>query len=135
MRNRCFNNRLKQTTYFAITGKKPNLSNMRVFGSECYAYKQNKKKLDPRYTKGILMGYDKGSPAYLVYIPETGKIFKYRIVKFPRKGLEQKTQTDSPLGNDDFTPEDAIVTLMFVVHLMSTSPKRVRINLLKDLRL
>ena len=48
IRNRCFNNRLKQTAYFAITNKKPNLSNMRVFGSECYAYKQDKKKLDPR---------------------------------------------------------------------------------------
>ena len=83
MRNRCFNNRLKQTVYFAITGRKPNLSNMRVFGSECYAYKQNKQKLDPRCTKGIFRGYDKGSPAYLVYIPETGTVMKYRVVKFP----------------------------------------------------
>lgn len=65
IRNRCFNNRLKQTAYFAITGRKPNLSNMRVFGSECYAYKQNKPKLDPRCTKGIFLGYDKGSPACL----------------------------------------------------------------------
>lgn len=48
------------------------------------------------------MGYDKGSPAYLVYIPETGKIFKYRMVKFARKGVEQQTQTDGPLGDDDF---------------------------------
>ena len=102
IRNRCFNNRLKQTAYFAITGKKPNLSNIRVCGSECYAYKQNKKKLDPRCTKGIFMGYDNGSPAYLVYIPETGKIFKYRMVKFARKRVEQQTQTDGPLGDDDF---------------------------------
>lgn len=36
------------------------------------------------------MGYNKGSPAYLVCIPETGKIFKYRVVKFPRKEVEQK---------------------------------------------
>lgn len=34
MRIRCFDNRLKETAYFAITGKKPNLSNMIVFGSE-----------------------------------------------------------------------------------------------------
>ena len=90
MRNRCFNNRLKQTAYFAITGRKPNLSNMRVFGSECYAYKQNNQKLDPRCRKGIFLGYDKESPAYLVYIPETGKVMKYRVVTFPttRKGVE-----------------------------------------------
>ena len=81
--NRCFNNRLKQTAYFAITGRKPNLSNMRVFGSECYAYKQNKQKLDPRCRRGIFLGYDKESLAYLVYIPETSKVMKYRVVKFP----------------------------------------------------
>ena len=103
IRNRCFNNRLKQTAYFAITGRKPNLSNMRIFGSECYAYKQNKQKLDPRCTKGIFLGYDKGSSAYLVYIPETGKVMKYRVVKFPmiRKGVEQQTQTERPLPDDD----------------------------------
>ena len=103
IRNRCFNNRLKQTAYFAITGKKSNLSNMRVFGSECYAYKQDKKKLDPRCTKGIFLGYDKESPAYLVYIPETGKVMKYRLVKFPmtRKGVDQQTQRERPLSDDD----------------------------------
>lgn len=97
IRNRCFNNRLKQTPDFSITGKKPNLSDMRVFGSECYTYKQDKQKFDPRCTKGIFLGYDKESPAYLVYIPETGKVMKYRVVKFPttRKGVEQQTQTKS----------------------------------------
>ena len=48
------------------------------------------------------MGYNKGSPAYLVCILETGKIFKYRVVKFPRKEVEQQTQTEGPLGEDDF---------------------------------
>ena len=76
---------------------------MRVFGSECYAYKQDKQKLDPRCTKGIFLGYDKGSPAYLLYIPETGKVMKYRVWKFPttRKGVEQQTQTERPLPDDD----------------------------------
>ena len=83
-RNRCCNNRLKQTPYFALTGQRPNLFNMRVFGSECYAYEQGKKKkLDARCTKGIFLGYDKLSPAYLVYFPEIGKVMKHRVVKFP----------------------------------------------------
>lgn len=42
------------------------------------------------------MGYNKGSPAYLVCIPETGKIFMYRVVKFPRKEVEKQTQTEGP---------------------------------------
>lgn len=74
IRNQCFNNCLKQTAYFAITGKKPNLSNMRVFGSEFDAYKQNKKKLDPRCTKGSFLGYDRGSPAYLSRNPNRRSI-------------------------------------------------------------
>ena len=71
IRNRCFNVRLGKTPYEALTGSKPNLSNMHIFGCTCYAYTQNAKKLDPRSKKGIFVGYDKGSPAYLVYYPDT----------------------------------------------------------------
>lgn len=46
------------------------------------------------------MGYDKGSPAYLVYIPETGKILKY---SFLEKEWNSKTLTDGP-SIDDFMP-------------------------------
>ena len=74
--NQCFNNCLKQTAYFPNTGKKPNSSNMRVFGSEFYQNKQNKKKLDPSCTKGIFLGYDSGggSPAYLSRNPNRRSI-------------------------------------------------------------
>ena len=100
MHNRCYNNRLGETPYFAMTGRKPNVSSMRVFGSECFAYKRNGQKLDPRCVKGIFLGYDKYSPAYLVYFPETGKIMKHRIVKFITKNLtDQQTQ----VYDDDFS--------------------------------
>ena len=57
-----YNNCLKQTPYFSLTRRKPNLSNMRIFGSECVAYTHKKQKLDPRCNKGILVGYAKGNP-------------------------------------------------------------------------
>ena len=104
IRNRCYCNRLEQTPYFALTGRKPNLSNMRIFGSICYAYKQDKSKLDPRCTKGIFLGYDRSSPAYLVYFPETGKVMKHRVVKFtmPKECVrEQQTQTGEMVSYDD----------------------------------
>lgn len=41
-RNRCYNNHLNQTPYFVRTGRRPNLSNMRVIVLECYAYKQKR---------------------------------------------------------------------------------------------
>ena len=68
IRNRCFNNCLKQTPYYMITGRKPDLSKMNIFGSTCYAYK-NLKKLDLKCEKGIFVGYDRNSPAYLVFHP------------------------------------------------------------------
>lgn len=86
IRNRCYSKRLEQTPYRVFTGKTPNLSNMKVFGSECYAYKQEKKKLDARCDKGVFVGYDKYSPACNIYFPETGKVLKHRLVKTITKG-------------------------------------------------
>ena len=80
--NRCYNKHLKQTPFHALTGKKPNLLNMRVFGSESKVYcTDDKKKLDPRSNNGIFVGCDGCSPAYLVYYPDTGKVMKRRVVK------------------------------------------------------
>ncbi len=51
IRNRCCNRRLGQTPYYLMTGKKPDLSKMKAFGLECYAYKYDKKKLDTHCEK------------------------------------------------------------------------------------
>ena len=67
IRNRCLNRRLGITPFEAVTGKKPNLSKMQIFGTSCFAYIQNQPKLEPRCEKGVFIGYDKSSPAYLVY--------------------------------------------------------------------
>ncbi|KAL7647578.1 UNVERIFIED_CONTAM: hypothetical protein RMT77_001178 [Armadillidium vulgare] len=65
---------------------------MHVFGSICYAYSQEKKKLDARSKQGIFIGYDNESPAYLVYFPEQNNIKKVRCVKFTEKfGQEEET--------------------------------------------
>ena len=49
IRNRCFNKRIRDTPYFVLTGRKPNLSKMAVFGSKCYAYQNNvHNKLDSK---------------------------------------------------------------------------------------
>ena len=82
IRNRCFNTRLGKTPYKALFGKQPNLSNMHVFGSACYAIVQNPKKLNARSQKGIFVGYDKGSPSYLVFFPETNRVERVRCVNF-----------------------------------------------------
>lgn len=100
IRNRCYNERLGKTPYQALTNRKPNLSNMRVFGSECFAYTQNNKKLDARCKKGVFVGYDKGSPAYLVFFPESGKIQKFRVVKFLQQGIAENLQVGHIHSNE-----------------------------------
>ena len=82
IRNRCFNGRLGKTPYEALTGLRPNLNSMHVFGSVCYAYIQNPKKLDPRSREGIFVGYHKSSPTYLVYYLASMKVEKVRYAKF-----------------------------------------------------
>ncbi|KAL7645684.1 UNVERIFIED_CONTAM: hypothetical protein RMT77_002561 [Armadillidium vulgare] len=64
---------------------------MHMFGSVCYAYSQEKKKLDALSKQGIFVGYDNESPAYLVYFPEQNNIKKVRCVKFTEKfGQEEE---------------------------------------------
>ena len=58
IRNRCYNPRRGKTPYEYLTGTKPNLFNMHTFGTVCYAYAQNKTKLNPTAEKGIFAGYD-----------------------------------------------------------------------------
>ena len=81
-RNRCFSRRANCTPYELFTGKKPNLKGMHKFGTSCYAYKQDKKKLDPRAELGSFVGYDHCSPAYLVYFSSNHSVRKVRCVEF-----------------------------------------------------
>ncbi len=43
--NRCYNSRLNSTPYEKFTGRKPNVKNMNIFRTVCYAYVQDKASL------------------------------------------------------------------------------------------
>ena len=62
IRSRYFNDRLKESPYYLIKGRKPHLSKMNIFDS-FYAYKNLKKKLDPKCENGIFVGYDRNGVA------------------------------------------------------------------------
>ena len=93
IRNRCYSQRIQNTPYGLITGTKPDISDLHLFGSICYSYVNNAKKLDPRSEKGIFIGYDRDSPSYLVYNPISKSVSKNRLVKF--------TDTIKPFNDDD----------------------------------
>ncbi|RUS90533.1 hypothetical protein EGW08_001710 [Elysia chlorotica] len=82
IRNRCFNKKLDSTPFQQVTGKKPNIANLQPFGSKCFCLVQNPRKLDNRSVKGTFIGYDRRSPAYLIYFPETQEVRKIRCVTF-----------------------------------------------------
>lgn len=88
--NRCYKRRTGQTPYQLLTGKKANLSKMQKFGSTCYMYKQDKGKLNSKCDQGCFVGYDKNSPAFLIYKPDTNKVQKHRLVKFVKNTAVEK---------------------------------------------
>jgi len=110
-RNRCFCPRTGKTPYEVLTGKKPNVSRMSVVGTMCYAIVQNKKKLDPRSEKGVFVGYDRESPAYLVYFKDTGTIEKVRCVRFTNKFENTQTgETDMNVDDWDYVERKSDVS-------------------------
>ena len=108
IRNRCYNVRLHKTPYEAFTGVKPSVQNMNIFGTVCYAYVQEKKKLNPRSEKRLFLGYDKYSPAYFVYFPETHKIKKVRRVAFTNEFLQVSEDVNQADYCDDDNYQTAI---------------------------
>ena len=111
VRNRIYNRRLKITPFEAFTLKKPDVSNMYIFGSQCFAYTEEKKKLDCRCTEGIFLGHDPQSPAYLVYSPEKEKVIKVRLIKCSNKNgnisRQYEDKCETYLRREENLPEES----------------------------
>lgn len=98
-RNRCYNRRTGKTPYEMFTLAKPDISNLHVFGSTCFAYVQNKQKLDPRSEEGLFIGHDSSSPAFLIYFPVKDEIRRVRCVVFHDKMPSSKPDDDGEFGH------------------------------------
>lgn len=61
----------KRTPEGEFTGKKPEVSHLRILGSMAYCHIPDEKrnKLDQTAEKGYLVGYNETSKAYRIYIP------------------------------------------------------------------
>ena len=83
--NRCPTAALKDgTPYEYWFGRKPDLSNLRVFG--CVAYylvpDKQRKKLDPKSRRAVFVGYPVGTKGYKLYDVDTGDFVRSRNIKF-----------------------------------------------------
>jgi transposase InsO family protein len=74
---------LKITPYEGLTGSKPDLSDLHVFGCNAYVYDEKRatKKLSDRSWKGVFLGYE-GKHQYRIYNPANDQVYVRRDVKF-----------------------------------------------------
>ena len=107
----------EKTPYEIWFGKTPDVSHFRVFGSDAYMHidKQFRKKLDPKATKLILVGYQKDSMNYCLYNPQNKKISVSRDVTFNEK---------SQLGAEKGEEFEYIRTKMEIWQNLSSSNRR-----------
>ena len=131
IRNRCYQQRTKQTAYFILTGRKPNLGNMYTFGSTCFIYDvKPKSKLDPRSREGVFIGYDRETPAYLIYFADSKQIVRRRCVKFINNSSRYSGWDDEDFPGDTIQIPHITVTnaddnIPEVVHVVPDVPEDV----------
>ena len=84
LRNRSPSLNRTKTPWELFYNNKPDVSNLRVFGSTVYVHvpKALRRKLDPVSFKGKLVGYEPNSKAYRVLVDSTNKISVSRDITF-----------------------------------------------------
>jgi hypothetical protein len=84
LRNRTWSKGASAIPFTALTGRDPDLSNIRVFGCPAYVNTDSSQrpKFSPKAWQGIFVGYAFDSPAWVVYNPCTNRVFNSRSVTF-----------------------------------------------------
>ena len=87
------------TPYQMFTGKKPDVSFLRVWGCAAYAYehKIKRRKLDAVSCKGVFVGYDRDSKAYRILSLDGNSIVSSRDVYFREDLLPFKAAKLAPV--------------------------------------
>jgi transposase InsO family protein len=97
---------LKKTSYELLTGKKPNVSYFRVFGSKCCIFikRGRNSKFAPRAVEGFLLGYDSSTRAYRVFNKSTGLVEVSCDIVFDETNSSQVEQVDLDELDDEVAP-------------------------------
>jgi hypothetical protein len=97
---------LKKTSYELLTGKKPNVSYFRVFGSKFFILikKGRKSKFSPKAIEGFLLGYDSNTRAYRVFNKSTGLVEVSCDIVFDGTNGSQVEQIDLDELDDEEAP-------------------------------
>jgi hypothetical protein len=97
---------LKKTSYELLTGKKPNVSYFRVFGSKCFILvkRGRKSKFAPKAIEGFLLGYDSNTRVYRVFNKSTGLVEVSCDIVFDETNGSQVEQVDLDELDDEEAP-------------------------------
>ena len=99
LRNRSPTKAVSEMTPFeAWTGEKPRVDGLRVFGCQAFAHipKDERKKLDSKSRKCVLLGYGMTTKGYRLYDPVKKRVFQARDVIFNEQkcGFEESSQVE-----------------------------------------
>jgi hypothetical protein len=110
---------LKKTAYELLTGKKPNVSYFRVFGSKCYILvkKARNSHFTSKVVEQFLLGYDSNTIAYRVFNKSCRLVEVTSNVVFDKTNGSPREQVDL----DDIDDDEAI---MIVVRNMAIGDVR-----------
>jgi hypothetical protein len=97
---------LKKTSYELLTGKKPNVSYFRVFGSKCFILikRGRSSKFAPKAVEGFLLGYDSNTRAYSVFNKSTWLVEVSCDIVFDETNGFQVEQVDLDELDDEEAP-------------------------------
>jgi hypothetical protein len=112
---------LKKTSYELLTGKKPNVSYFRVFGSKCFILvkRGRKSKFAPKVVQGFLLGYDSNTRAYRVFNKSTGLVEVSCDIVFDETNGSQVEQVDL----DELDDEEALCVTLRNMSIGDVCPK------------
>uniref|UniRef100_A0A5S6Q1M4 Integrase catalytic domain-containing protein n=1 Tax=Trichuris muris TaxID=70415 RepID=A0A5S6Q1M4_TRIMR len=105
LQNRLPNRSAEKTPFELWTGKRPDLSHIRTFGSKAYSFvpQQKRRKWDDRAMQGILVGYDNATKGYRLLYPVTNRIWISRSVRI----IEKDEQYVECTVQEAYMPEGA----------------------------
>ena len=102
-RNRCPTTALKGCTPYEVWFKrKPNISNLKVFGCNAYVHipKEKRQKLDAKSSKCIFIGYADQRKGYRMYDPGTKKVILSHDVKFCENNFQNINHADEGIREE-----------------------------------
>jgi hypothetical protein len=87
VQNRVISSTGKVTPFQLWYGKEPDVSHLRTFGSTAFSHvpDEKRRKLDPKATEGIMVGYGDSYRVYKIWDPVDRKIITSRDVVFDEK--------------------------------------------------